>query len=316
MPQQVTPINPDLIPVTDLTVGTYLYERPHPDCSPEVRQVGHAAPYSDPNGQRMVAATLFPLDGGEPILARWRAITKVRPATDAQVDGARDSGRRVALANALYALAGEILHNNLPIPRYTLRISGCVGSREDVQRWADHLGVEIVMGGTERDIPVADLERAVDGGPAINISLQGPSEPKPKPEPLKVEAAIAAAESLERHDNAVALAAAKAAQLGFHRRDLVRVGDKPERWQIEGFQAWSGGGQPVVVYLVNPFDASEGTSAHLYQLRHTTDATVQAGKDCPDAWHTSPVEPTEPCPACGDSAQPTVSLNRTAQAGE
>lgn len=80
------------------------------------------------------------------------------------------------LVAVLRQLADQIEQHNLPLPRFT-DLGGCVESRADVQRWADHLSVQIKMGGTDKNIPVA-AKSVPAGDRELKISFQGPSEPR------------------------------------------------------------------------------------------------------------------------------------------
>lgn len=84
---------------------------------------------------------------------------------------------KAALVAALRRLADEIEHHELPVPAFKLHVGGCVESRADVQRWADHMGVAIRMGGTDRNIPVASRGIRVTDRLDLEVSFQGPAEP-------------------------------------------------------------------------------------------------------------------------------------------
>jgi hypothetical protein len=99
-------------------------------------------------------------------------LTAPAPAVDE-----RPATPKSLLAAALRRLADDIEQHNLPTPTFAIRLGGCVDTRADVQRWADHFGVEIKMGGTERNIPVAERSMKVGSGRDLTVSFQGPSEP-------------------------------------------------------------------------------------------------------------------------------------------
>jgi hypothetical protein len=174
--------NPRSKPIGELTPGEHI------STAIGISRVVHVQPYRDRDGRRqMMAVTMTPVDGAEPWV-RWGAPDdRIQVATEAEVAANAESGRRTALANALRALADDIVEYPLPVPRYHLSVGGALESRAELEVWARYLGVDITPGGTAGDIPVADKAIETPGGPDLSVHLQSPSEPKPEPAPEPVE---------------------------------------------------------------------------------------------------------------------------------
>lgn len=160
--------------VENLTVGQHISD------THGVHQIMHRLPYNNANGTPTIALTLLPLGVGEPWVSRHLEGTTLRIASDAEIREYADARRREGLAGQLHLLAGEITDLRLPVPRYDLSVGGCLDSRAAVEAWAQHLGVDIRMGGTDGDIPVAQQELRLSDGARLRIHFQGPSEPTPK----------------------------------------------------------------------------------------------------------------------------------------
>lgn len=157
--------------VENLTAGDHLSD------SAGVHELVHVLRYQDGDGREMFALTQRPLGPGDPWVARHRKGITVRLATEAEISEYTARRRREALAQALHRLADDIIDQGLPVPTYRLEVRGCLNSRADVERWAKHLDGDLRMGGTDKDIPVAAVERPVLDGLRLELHFQGPSEP-------------------------------------------------------------------------------------------------------------------------------------------
>ncbi|MBQ1061305.1 hypothetical protein [Micromonospora sp. C41] len=145
-------------------------------------QVGHAAAYTDANTIPMVAVTLIPPGGGEPVLVRERRGVTLPVSTEAEIADARAEGRRLALAAALHQLASDIVRNRLPLTGYHFRVSaGHLDSQAEVQRWAEYLGVEVGRSGASKDIAVANSSRPIAEDLSFDVHAQGNADPEPAP---------------------------------------------------------------------------------------------------------------------------------------
>lgn len=131
----------------------------------EVREVRHVEPIEDRPGLVVVVFAgghTTALSGKEP----------VRLATDEEITAAVDTRRRTAVARALRELAEQIEASAMPVPRYTLNVSGVLNSRADLQRWAEATGKPIEAGGTAGDIPVVEWRMVNSDGPDVEVRLQ------------------------------------------------------------------------------------------------------------------------------------------------
>lgn len=156
--------------IADLTAGQHIWH------DGAIREIRHVEPYTHNGKPRHLAI----LDGGR--LLDKPAGDPVAVATDDDIAEARAAGRRTALANALHDLANSIVAEALPLPSYSLDVNGYVGTRAELQRWAEHLGVDIRPGGVKRDIPVA--KRGLTAGDlTLNVHFQSPPEPVETSEP-------------------------------------------------------------------------------------------------------------------------------------
>ncbi|MCZ7434799.1 hypothetical protein O7598_31190 [Micromonospora sp. WMMC241] len=85
---------------------------------------------------------------------------------------------RERLATELHRIAYDIVNLKLPVADLmSARLSvGVLDSRADLERWADHLGVEIEEdGGTSGDIPRIEHVTLFDGerwGPSFSVHAQ------------------------------------------------------------------------------------------------------------------------------------------------
>lgn len=287
MPQKTTEGRREYRAVEKLTAGEHITIPLHEDADPETWQVVHVAPYRDDNNEHKVAVTLTPVVGGEPELIRHRLGSTVPMATDREVTNAQAGGRRWAFANGLTELARRVLNDRLPIPGF-IYMSGITDSREQLDAWAEAFGAEVSMSDRR---PVASWKVG-----SLSMRLQGDQEPEPEPAEVEQEWFFTFGAG-QQYDGR------------FVRLNGTYESTRAVMLQVFG-QAW------CAQYDRASFDR-EGLSARLVELPESEwpQTGDQADEDCPDAWHTSPSEPTEPCPACGDSAQPSIDLNRT-QAGE
>jgi hypothetical protein len=138
-----------------------------------------------PSGRARAITAITDPDGGNTELTMYGldlvqvagAITGAGLTTPDQPADERPATPKSLLAAALRRLADDIEQHNLPIPTFALHLSGCVESRSDVERWADHLGVKVEMGGTQYNIPVAEQRIPVAGDRYLTVAFQGPSEP-------------------------------------------------------------------------------------------------------------------------------------------
>ncbi|MGW3608987.1 hypothetical protein ACWD6N_03710 [Micromonospora sp. NPDC005163] len=180
-------------PVEQLTAGVHIAD------VHGVHELVHSLPYSNGDGSPMYALTLRPIGSGEPWVERHAKGVKVHLATDAEVAEAVDAVRRFALAQALRALADDIVDRNLPVSAGWFSVGpGVLDSRDDLNRWAAYFGAEVTMGGTAGDIPVVRASRPVMAGLRLDFHAQSSAEPVAAP--LQVDAAIAAAAALEPKD--------------------------------------------------------------------------------------------------------------------
>lgn len=303
--QSTDRIHPTLIPVFTIAPGDHLYEKIGQGLRPQVWQVVTAVPYSDPDGTPMIGVTLDSLTGTGPELARWRSTAGVRPATPEQVADALGQCRREHFARDLYALAGLVLDKRIT-PAVWLGASVTINVwAGEIEGVAERLGLPLAPDGPDSLRVQWTAPGATDRGDRLSVTITGrPAKaPAPTPAPLATPA--------EREQEwFFTFGSGHAFDCRFVRITGTYNSARDRMLQVFG-RAW------CAQYDRSSFRA-EGLPGLLVELPESEwpQTGDQADKDCPDAWHTSPVEPTEPCPACGDSAQPSINLNRTAQAGE
>ncbi|MBM0274105.1 hypothetical protein [Micromonospora tarensis] len=144
-------------PADNLTPGDHINHQLDQDYDPMVWLVAHVAPYTDADHTPRVAATLTAINGGEPVLVRWKASELVTIATEQDIANARTEGKRYELALGLRRLADLILDKRLPVDWYA-NFSMIPNSPDDVTAWAtaggtevddngEHLGVDFKLDG-------------------------------------------------------------------------------------------------------------------------------------------------------------------------
>lgn len=159
----------------ELETGDHIIEVAQYGQPPQPLKVLFAHPFRDGDGKPMVAVMLdapTKIDGFSPLDLRVPVDAKFEMADEQDLAAYHDAGRRQALAATLRQLADEIVDLALPIPRYQISIGGVVDSRAELERWAEHLDVEVRMSG---EIPVVDKER---GG--LDVHFQSAPEPEPE----------------------------------------------------------------------------------------------------------------------------------------
>ncbi|MCT2280598.1 hypothetical protein M3G91_23565 [Micromonospora chalcea] len=167
--------------VEQLTSGAHVNYAVDGDFSVVTWQVGHAAAYTDANTIPMVAVTLIPPGGGEPVLVRERRGVMLPVSTEAEIADARAEGRRLALAAALHQFAGDVVRRRLPLASYRFTVSaGHLDSQAEVERWAEYLGVEVGRSGASKDIAVANSSRPIAEGLSFDVHAQGNADPEPE----------------------------------------------------------------------------------------------------------------------------------------
>lgn len=164
-------------PVETFTVGDHIRD------AYGVHKLVHALPYVNGDGQRAQALTLVPLDSGDPWVAKYTEGTNLTPAGDDEVREYADKGRRVALAEALQRLAGDIVEHRLPLTSFRFTVSpGHLNSQAEVERWAEYLGTRVETSGASADIAVTNSSRPIADGLSFDVRAQGNADPVAEPE--------------------------------------------------------------------------------------------------------------------------------------
>lgn len=150
-------------PASELTRGDFVLH------NGAVHQVRHVEPISYSNQYLLVVFA-----GG--VTAEYAAECSAPIAFAEEIADAQGAGRRAALAGALHELASAIVDEVLPVPEFFTELRSTLDSRADVERWAEHLGVDVKMGGPQDNIPYAEQHVKV-GGVSFEVHVQGPPEP-------------------------------------------------------------------------------------------------------------------------------------------
>lgn len=179
MPEQITAqTDLDAKRADQLAIGERVLEEIEYGKGLQAARIVAVEPYANGDKRPMIAALLATDDGREPMYARYRAEQMIDLASPELIAAAKDAERRQAMAQVLRRLADDIVDLDMPLPKYRLHVTGCLDSRAEVERWAKHLDVEVRLGGTQENIPVANKELDVLDGLMVDLQFQSDPEPE------------------------------------------------------------------------------------------------------------------------------------------